>query len=65
MNICDVYDAIRSKRPYKPAYDHQQAMDILTRGDSRTQPEHFDPVIFSAFKQHLYAFRDIFEVHAA
>lgn len=65
MNICDVYDAIRSKRPYKPAYDHQQTMHIFIHGDGRTQPEHFDPVIFSAFKQNQQVFRDIFEAYTA
>ena len=65
MNICDVYDALRSKRPYKPAFGHMTTMDIITRGDGRTQPEHFDPVIFAAFKQNHQTFRDIFEEYMA
>jgi len=60
MNICDVYDALRSKRPYKPAFDHQKSMDIITHGDGRTQPEHFDPAIFAAFNRNSGVFRDIF-----
>ena len=61
MNICDIYDALRSKRPYKPALNHFQVLNIITNGDGRTQPEHFDPVILNTFKQHHLAFRDIFD----
>ena len=65
MNICDIYDALRSKRPYKPAFDHLKTVDIIMRGDVRTEPEHFDPVIFAAFKQNHQSFRDIFEAYTA
>jgi putative two-component system response regulator len=63
MNICDIYDALRSKRPYKPAFDHQKAVDIITCGDKRTKPTHFDPVILAAFKQNSELFRDTFDKH--
>ena len=65
MNICDIYDALRSKRPYKPAFDHLKAMDIIMRGDGRTQPEHFNPIILAAFKQNHQTFRDIFDKYTA
>lgn len=61
MNICDIYDALRSKRPYKPEFDHQRVMDIITRGDGRTEPGHFDPQILAAFKRSQEAFRAIYE----
>lgn len=65
MNICDVYDALRSKRPYKSAFDHPTATDIISHGDGRTRPEHFDPAILDVFKRHHELFRDIFEEYTA
>jgi len=63
MSICDVYDSLRSRRPYKPEYDHVKAVEIITRGDGSTQPEHFDPDILAAFKRDNEMFRVIFETY--
>ena len=61
MIVCDIYDALRSKRPYKPALDHLKTVEIISLGDGRTLPEHFDPAILAAFKKHHQAFGDIFD----
>jgi len=61
MNICDQYDALRSERPYKQALSHEQAATILTVGNERTKPAHFDPEVLEAFKRSSQRFREIFE----
>ena len=60
MNIADQYDALRSKRPYKPALEHDSVMQIITQGDGRTLPSNFDPTVLSAFQACSENFREIY-----
>lgn len=48
--IADVYDALRSKRPYKEALMHEESVKIILSGDAKTKPEDFDPKVLEIFK---------------
>ncbi|MFC1735779.1 HD domain-containing phosphohydrolase [Candidatus Hydrogenedentota bacterium] len=47
--VSDVYDALTSQRPYKPAYSEGKAMNIIRDENG----EHFDPEVFGAFESVL------------
>lgn len=55
--IADVYDALRSKRPYKEALSHEKAMGIMRVEMNGS----FDPVIFKAFERVSEKFSEIAE----
>lgn len=45
MAVVDVYDALRSKRPYKPPFSHEKTKEIIIEG-AETQ---FDPTLVQVF----------------
>ncbi len=55
MAVADVYDALISRRVYKPPMPHEQALKIIADG----QGSHFDPDIVDAFLAVAEDFRAI------
>ena len=47
MAVVDVYDALLSKRIYKPAVPHETALAIINEGAGT----HFDPLIVEVFRE--------------
>ena len=55
--LCDVYDALRSKRPYKEPWPHDKAMEYIIDSSGG----HFDPKVVDAFKKLNKRFKQIFD----
>ena len=58
--VCDVYDSLRSKRPYKKPYTHAEAVaQILSECGT-----HFDPQICQAFEELADQFDRVWHEHS-
>jgi putative two-component system response regulator len=55
MAIADVYDALISKRVYKPPFSHEEACGIMRKG----RGSHFDPEMLDAFLEVAHDFYEI------
>ncbi|MGE5271235.1 MAG: two-component system response regulator [Thiohalocapsa sp.] len=57
MAVADVYDALISRRVYKPPFSQEKSLTILSEG----RGSHFDPDILDAFLGHTGEFKAIAE----
>jgi putative two-component system response regulator len=55
MAVADVYDALISRRVYKPAFTHERAVELIAEGRAK----HFDPDVCDAFMEIREEFRTI------
>ncbi|MBP1717915.1 MAG: two-component system response regulator, partial [Deltaproteobacteria bacterium] len=55
MALADAYDALTSKRVYKSAVSHENAVEIIREGKGR----HFDPEAVDAFLEAKEEFQEI------
>lgn len=58
--MADVYDALRSVRPYKSSFNHDTAVAIIHKGDDRLKSGWFDPRVLQAFLDIHREIADIF-----
>ena len=56
LALCDVYDALRSRRVYKPGLSHTTAVMTMTEGSTG----HFDPALLEVFRKSADQFDRIF-----
>jgi hypothetical protein len=57
VSIADVYDALRMRRSYKPAFSHDEAAAMILEW----KESHFDPDLVEVFEGINGDFRDIYE----
>ena len=55
MAVADVYDAVRSSRPYKQPFTHEASVTLIAEG----RGDHFDPDVVDAFVALQGEFADI------
>ena len=55
VSICDAYDALISKRSYKPAYSHEKAVEMIKKGECGV----FNPLVLKCFEECSDKFREI------
>lgn len=60
VSLVDVYDALRDERSYKKAFSHEKSVEIISEGDGRTRPEHFNPKLLDIFMKNEKEINEIY-----
>ncbi|GMV36630.1 MAG: hypothetical protein AMXMBFR61_11380 [Fimbriimonadales bacterium] len=55
LAVCDVWDALRSERPYKRALGEAETLEIMRR----ERGAHFDPTVYDAFERSSHVLQAI------
>lgn len=55
MTLADIYDALLSKRVYKPAFTYEEARNLIAESSG----ERFDPVMTQVFLDHIDEFEEV------
>ena len=58
LAVADVYDALRCRRPYTPAFSEDETLAII----KDEAVSHFDPAVFKAFEDAIRMFSSIHEM---
>ncbi len=61
VKLADVYDALRSHRPYKEALPHDAAMRIIFGTNGHVRAAHFNPVLLDKFRREAGTIEAIYQ----
>lgn len=61
VGLADIYDALRSDRPYKKGFSHYQTVEIIIKGDKRLSPNSFNPNLLKIFTEYSYSIESLWE----
>ena len=63
VGLADRYDALRSRRPYKEAYDHEKTLAVLKNDNLSgiNGCDWYGSEIWQVFEKHHLRFKDVFE----
>lgn len=61
VSLCDVYDALRRERSYKPGMSHEEVCQALSNGQGRIGPDLFDDRVLCTFLENQKQLAEVFD----